>query len=117
IAPWPQDESGTIDVFGSYPTAEIMGHGQTLLDLIAAVRAARTAGKIGGGRPLQAIHLRGDLSKLSGLQLVQADWLAASRAEGFDQQQPDGLDWVAVGETGVELAIVPAPQEPAPQAS
>jgi valyl-tRNA synthetase len=113
IAPWPQSESGEIDVFGAPATAEAMTNGQTLLDLM---RAARTAGKIGGGRPLQVIHVRGDINNLKGFSAVQLDWLAGSRAEGFDQQQPEGAEWLMIGASGVELAIVPAPQEPAPQA-
>jgi valyl-tRNA synthetase len=111
-APWPMDESGRVDAFGGTDTAAARDQGALLLDLIAAVRSARTAGKIGGGRPLLAVHLIANAGQRHAVEGVLADWLAASRAERVDGELPEGAETVEVGARGMQVAITAAPVEP-----
>jgi valyl-tRNA synthetase len=113
IAPWPQAESGAVDVFTGQVDTAALQRGRLLLSLVAAVRAARTAGKIGGGRPLQTVHLVATGEQRHQVLEVLADWLAGARAAAVDDEMPaDGIA-VDVGDTGMKVAITPAPQEPA----
>lgn len=115
IAPWPVNEAGEVERFAMSP-AQVNQHTAAwtkLLTLVSAVRTARTAQKIGGGRPLLAIHWLLDSVLESQLQPLLADWLAASRAESLQVGGMD-LDWHPAGDLGVQVAIVPAPVEPVP---
>lgn len=111
IAAWPQSEAGAIDVFNGLVSPGDLRRGQLLLTLVAAVRAARTAGKIGGGRPLQTVHLLASEEQRHQVLEVLADWLAGARAAEADDALPGEAVTVDVGETGMKLAITPAPQE------
>ncbi len=114
IAQWPVNEANEADVFGSAQAQAKLATGQwqTLLALVAAVRTARTAQKIGGGRPLLALHLDATVDDRATLDDVLKDWLAASRAEELLFDNRGGLDWHEVAGTAMKVAIVPAPQEP-----
>ena len=109
IAPWPQDEAtGVVTVFDGQASQVALDQGGLLLELVAAVRAARTAGKIGGGRPLQALYLAATSEQWAQLQALLPDFVAASRAESCLAQMPADLESVPVGATGMRVAIVAA---------
>ncbi len=114
VAPWPVDEAHVADVFGiPNPQLTLVASGwTTLLALVSAVRTARTAQKIGGGRPLAALHLRADAATRQQIAPLLQDWLAASRAEQLLDGGDDALDWHDVAGTAMQVAMVPAPQEP-----
>lgn len=112
VAPWPQAESGAVDVFNGKVESADLQRGRLLLSLVAAVRAARTAGKIGGGRPLQTVHLAATAEQRHHVLEVLADWLAGARAAAVDDELPADSIAVEVGDTGMKVAITPAPQEP-----
>lgn len=116
VAAWPMTEDGSVDVFSAVEES-VAAQGQLLLSLVAAVRSARTAAKIGGGRPLSAIHLLATPEQRHQVLEVLADWLAASRAETVHDSAPQGVELVDVGDTGMKLAIVPAPVDLPIQAS
>ena len=117
VAAWPVAEDGAsagqVDVFGldASAVAPAVGGWTQLLELVAAVRSCRTAQKIGGGRPLSSVHLRGDKAALAGVSGLEPDFLAGARATELSVTAPDGLEWLGVGATGLELAIVPAPMD------
>lgn len=116
VAPWPQDEAtGEVRVFGGLAEDAAVKQGELLLTWIAAVRACRTAGKIGGGRPLQAIFVQADDAAWAALQAVRADFMAACRAESLVRGLPDGAESAEVsGMDGAAVAIVAMPAaEPA----
>ncbi len=115
VADWPVNEAHAVDVFAiANPQLTLVGSGwATLLALVSAVRTARTAQKIGGGRPLSAVHVRADEAALAQIQPLLKDWLAASRAEALVVGGDEAMDWQEVAGTAIAVAIVPAPQEPA----
>ncbi len=105
-APWPHDErANAVDVFSGVRSELSEKAGDLLITLVAAVRTARTAQKLGGGRPLSTIHLRATAVQQTEIEPICLDWLAASRAEtlvvGGEADQ-----WLDVAATGMQLAIV-----------
>lgn len=119
IAPWPQAEAtGRIDVFGGVVDEQALLEGQQLLALVAAVRTARTAGKIGGGRPLARIAVTplADSTTVSdaALAAILPDAMAASRASVFVREQAPA-EWPSADAPllGLVVAIELAPQEDA----
>ena len=114
IAAWPVNEAHQADVFGlANPQLTLVASGwSTLLALVGAVRTARTAQKIGGGRPLLAVHLDASVDDRAQIEPLIPDWLAASRAEELLVDNRGGLDWHDVAGTSMKVAIVVAPQEP-----
>ena len=107
IAPWPQDEAtGTVTVFDGQADEAALQSGTLLLLLVAAVRSARTAGKIGGGRPLLALHLVATADQRAHIAPLMADFVAAARAEQCTDGVPAALESFPVGDTGMRVAIV-----------
>jgi len=122
VAPWPQAEgTAQIDVFGGVVDQGALQDGQLLLALVAAVRTARTAGKIGGGRPLEDVVLTAlpgaTPVSAAALQAMAADAQAASRTASLRFGQAPA-DWPSAEAQalGVAVAILPALQEEAPVA-
>ncbi len=117
IAPWPHDEgSDTVTVFDGQSAAADLDAGALLLSLIAGVRACRTHSKIGGGRPLAALHLTGSDDDWTRIASLLPDWLAASRAATVDRAVPAEAATAAVGDTGLLVAITPAVEDLLPVA-
>jgi valyl-tRNA synthetase len=114
VADWPVDEAHACDVFGMpNPQLNLQASGwSTLLALVAAVRTARTAQKIGGGRQLLAVHLNATPDDRAQIEELLKDWLAAARADELLLDSRDGLEWHDVAGTSMKVAIVAAPQEP-----
>ncbi len=106
VAPWPAADDGQVDVLGGTIWPDAQEHGAVLRDLIGAVRAARTAGKIGGGRPLAMIYAQLPEAIVPLLPEVSRDWLAACRAEGVQLGAlPDDLPAATLGELHVAIAV------------
>ena len=107
------NEAHQADVFGIETPQIVLATNQwpTLLALVAAVRTARTAQKIGGGRPLLAVHLDATVDERAQIDDLIQDWLAASRAEELLVDNRGGLDWHDVAGSNMKVAIVPVPQE------
>jgi valyl-tRNA synthetase len=112
VAPWPQDEaSGQIDLWSGQSSTDDEATGALLCQLVGAVRAARTAQRLGGGRPLEVVHLQADAAQVA---KVQADLLAGARAERLVVGGlPDGLESYPIGDSAMRVAIVAAAETPA----
>ena len=109
IAPWPQDEAtGQIDLWGGQPSAQDEATGAWLCQLVGAVRTARTAQRLGGGRPLEVVYLNAEAADVA---RVEADLRAGARAERVVVGElPAELESFPVGDGRVQLAVVPAPE-------
>jgi valyl-tRNA synthetase len=110
IAPWPEDEdTGKLDLWTGVRNPEAEREGALLVALVGAVRQARTAGKLGGGRPLEAIYVGASDALRAQIAGVEKDWLAASRADKLVYgAAPEGLALFDVGLTGIQVGIVAA---------
>lgn len=115
LAPWPEDEdTGKLDLWTGARDLTAEREGALLVALVGAVRQARTAGKLGGGRPLEAIYLSADAVLRAQIEPLQKDWLAASRAESLVYgPAPHGVTLFDVGLTGAQVGIVAAVEVPA----
>lgn len=113
-APWPVDEqTGAVDVFGGESDEEGLRLGALLIDLVAAVRQLKTEGRLGLGRPLEAIYVAG--AGKDDVASVAADWRAAARAELISWDAPidghaDAAPTHQVSDRDLHIGIAPAPK-------
>ena len=82
IAPWPQDgKDGAVDVCGGARDDAAEAGGDLLVELVAGVRALKSAAKMGLGTALVRIDVRCTPEQKAAVEAVTGDWLAAARAE------------------------------------
>jgi len=114
LAPWPEDEATRqIDLWSGQRDAAAEQQGALLVSLVGAIRQGKTAAKLGAGRPLQAIYVVGEPEKLAQIKDLEADWLAAARAETVHYRAPDdaGVAMVELVSSGLAIGIVAAPAD------
>jgi len=113
VAPWPADESsGNVTVFDGDAGVEALRHGERLCAFIGLVRTARTAAKVGAGRPLEAVWVDTGDAAWGDLAPLLADLRAGARTALIGRGVPADLAPVAVDGAGMRLAIAIA-AEPA----
>ncbi len=110
VAAWPKDEAtGRVDVFDGSVDAEALVDGALLVDLVAAVRQAKTAARVGLGTPVALLRVACDAEHAARIARIHGDWMAAARAqavERLDTTDAEGEGWTQVGEGPLRLQVV-----------